>query len=486
MGCTMVLYFMMVMFVQLMRCSVEGSSALLRNHAPPKKYPMHPYIKHQTEDTADLKHHLGLAKMHEVDEYGIAKLEKPHEGELIDILHSANHKVLYHMHKHHINDEKVSPERKVYFISRTSTVDTIDKFLCQHQDVNVDGYRDKSGWTPIMWAANRGKNQILEALINHGANINAQSDLRLTPLMLAGAMGLLDSVKLLVAYCADLELKSLHGTADEYAYALRNKDIGDYIKRARGEKRQCKTPARRSCKGASRPTIPTPAQPDKPTPDRPNVVNPVPPSVNKTGENETSGSTRPDPPAPARPDTPAPERPDAVNPVKPDSNKTTEGHGGATRPQVSAPVRPDAPAPARPEAVQTSTNKTVAGRNGGGATRSEMTAPARPDTAAPTRPDRAPTHLDAVQTLTNKTEAGGNGGGATRSDTTAPSRSFRNTPSRPNRPPAHVPRTNSDGNATNPDPLTQPTLADLSNKIKHIDDSVNGDEGNGTSNSRLR
>ena len=45
---------------------------------------------------------------------------------------------------------------------------------------------------------------------------------------------------------------------------------------------------------------------------------------------------------------------------------------------------------------------------------------------------------------------------------------------------------NSDGNATNPDPLTQPTLADLSNKIKHIDDSVNGDEGNGTSNSRLR
>ena len=67
--------------------------------------------------------------------------------------------------------------------------------------------------------------------------------------MLAGAMGLLDSVKLLVAYCADLELKSLHGTADEYAYALRNKDIGDYIKRARGEKRQCKTPARRSWAG---------------------------------------------------------------------------------------------------------------------------------------------------------------------------------------------------------------------------------------------
>src|SRR5208282_274391 len=48
-------------------------------------------------------------------------------------------------------------------------------------------YRDKYGFTPLMWAANIGTPEMVKALISAGANVKARTKYGLTALMLAAA-----------------------------------------------------------------------------------------------------------------------------------------------------------------------------------------------------------------------------------------------------------------------------------------------------------
>ncbi len=61
---------------------------------------------------------------------------------------------------------------------------------------------------PIMNAADKGYNKIVQLLINNGANVNVKDENGITPLMFASANGHTDVVKLLIENDADLEAKA--------------------------------------------------------------------------------------------------------------------------------------------------------------------------------------------------------------------------------------------------------------------------------------
>ena len=59
------------------------------------------------------------------------------------------------------------------------------QLLLEHgADVNA---RAKNEWTPLHWAAFKGRLEITQLLLDHGANVNAENDYRETPLHLASA-----------------------------------------------------------------------------------------------------------------------------------------------------------------------------------------------------------------------------------------------------------------------------------------------------------
>jgi hypothetical protein len=74
------------------------------------------------------------------------------------------------------------------------------KFLLENRKATVN----KDGWSPIHYAAIRGDLEIMNSLINAGANIDALSPNESTPLMYAARYGHIRVVKLLLDKGADL------------------------------------------------------------------------------------------------------------------------------------------------------------------------------------------------------------------------------------------------------------------------------------------
>ena len=131
------------------------------------------------------------------------------------------------------------------------------------------------------------------------------------------------------------------------------------------------------------------------------------------------------------------DRPNTVRPVE--TNKT-ETNGGTRPGEVDPVTKPDTPSPDRPDRPNTvrsaQTNKSKESTRHG-ESRSNVIAVERSDTKAPGRPDEIeilpPTRKDSSNNTLNVSEA---------------------------------------KQERNVDPLTQPTLAGLSNEIKRIDDST--------------
>lgn len=69
----------------------------------------------------------------------------------------------------------------------------------------VEDRGQKNDCTPLMEAASAGHIDIIELLLKHGADVNAQSSTGNTPLMYACAGGHVDAVKLLLAAGANVE-----------------------------------------------------------------------------------------------------------------------------------------------------------------------------------------------------------------------------------------------------------------------------------------
>ena len=87
------------------------------------------------------------------------------------------------------------------------------KTLVAHDaDVN------KTGWTPLHYAASSGQVAVMELLLDHSAYIDAESPNGSTPLMMAAMYGSPEAVKLLIQAGADLNIKNQLGmTALDFA-----------------------------------------------------------------------------------------------------------------------------------------------------------------------------------------------------------------------------------------------------------------------------
>ena len=93
-------------------------------------------------------------------------------------------------------------------------LDVCQRLLAMGADVN------KTGWTPLHYAASGGHVQIVKMLLAHSAYIDAESPNQTTPLMMAAMYGNPQTVELLLAEGADASLKNQKGmTALDFADA---------------------------------------------------------------------------------------------------------------------------------------------------------------------------------------------------------------------------------------------------------------------------
>jgi uncharacterized protein len=100
----------------------------------------------------------------------------------------------------------------------------VKKLIARDADVN------KTGWTPLHYAATSGHLAIMELLLENHAYIDAESPNGTTPLMMAAHYGTPAAVKLLLDAGADPGLKNQLGlTAIDFAHRGNRKDAADLI-----------------------------------------------------------------------------------------------------------------------------------------------------------------------------------------------------------------------------------------------------------------
>lgn len=89
---------------------------------------------------------------------------------------------------------------------------------------------NKTGWTPLHYAATAGQTKIVSLLLDHSAYIDAASPNGTTPLMMAAYYGNDATVKLLLDEGADPQLKNQQGlSAINFAQRAHRSDAADLI-----------------------------------------------------------------------------------------------------------------------------------------------------------------------------------------------------------------------------------------------------------------
>ncbi|HYW57294.1 MAG TPA: ankyrin repeat domain-containing protein [Polaromonas sp.] len=112
-----------------------------------------------------------------------------------------------------------------------------------HQDIVVklvkkDADVNKTGWTPLHYAASSGHIEIMSFLLENHAYIDAESPNKTTPLMMAAQYSNAAAVKFLLEAGADATLKNQQGlTAIQFAQRASRTDsielITGYVRRSR-------------------------------------------------------------------------------------------------------------------------------------------------------------------------------------------------------------------------------------------------------------
>lgn len=103
-------------------------------------------------------------------------------------------------------------------------LDAARRLIARGADVN------KTGWTPLHYAATHGHLDVIRLLLEQHAYIDAESPNGSTPLMLAAKYGSREAVKLLLDEGADPRLKNQLGlTAIDFAYQAGRSDVADGI-----------------------------------------------------------------------------------------------------------------------------------------------------------------------------------------------------------------------------------------------------------------
>ncbi len=121
----------------------------------------------------------------------------------------------------HLTEQGESPLMMAVFKGQ---VELAQQLIKQGADVN------KTGWTPLHYAATAGNTQLVKMLLESYAYIDAESPNKTTPLMMAAHYGTPGAVKLLLEEGADVSLKNDLGlTAIDFAQSANKTDSVEII-----------------------------------------------------------------------------------------------------------------------------------------------------------------------------------------------------------------------------------------------------------------
>lgn len=134
--------------------------------------------------------------------------------------------------KTEMNYLNASGESPLMMAALKGEAELAEKMVKKGADVN------KTGWTPLHYAASNGHIAIIKMLLENHAYIDAESPNGSTPLMMAGMYGSIEAVKLLLDEGADPLLKNLQGlTALEFAKTGKRTDSTEVLEKATRSKR---------------------------------------------------------------------------------------------------------------------------------------------------------------------------------------------------------------------------------------------------------
>lgn len=123
-----------------------------------------------------------------------------------------------------LNKLNLKGESPLMLASLKGYQDVAQKLIKKGADVN------KTGWTPLHYAASGGHVAIISLLLENSAYIDAESPNGTTPLMMAAMYGTAAAVKLLLQEGADLQLKNQQGlTALQFAQRASRPDAVEAI-----------------------------------------------------------------------------------------------------------------------------------------------------------------------------------------------------------------------------------------------------------------
>lgn len=105
--------------------------------------------------------------------------------------------------------------------------DLVRQLIARDADVN------KTGWTPLHYAATRGHVDVIQILLDENAYIDAESPNKTTPLMMAAMYGSIDAVRVLLDAGADPTLRNELGlSAVDFAQKADRRDVAELISAA--------------------------------------------------------------------------------------------------------------------------------------------------------------------------------------------------------------------------------------------------------------
>jgi len=123
-----------------------------------------------------------------------------------------------HLHASQPSTDIVLPSGfgPLHFAASLGNIDIINHLL-DHNLGNKNS-RDKDGNTPLMWVvASDGSEELMEAIIDHGADINAQNFIGETALFVASSRGFSEKVELLLENGARTQISNLDGASPLHA-----------------------------------------------------------------------------------------------------------------------------------------------------------------------------------------------------------------------------------------------------------------------------